>query len=233
MFVEFFESQFTVQRTWTRYWAYRKDVRERLEQNPKPARLSKFRKSPLSSDVNSHGMSERILVIGAGGFGSCLADHLGSSHPHQVFLYSRSEEVVEAFNRTHKNIKYLKGQRGASHVVGTRIEIYPTIYRSCVLVADYCRRAFASRQRVHTSDRDHRLCDSDAVVAVRCRSPRLGKVNNAQIDPDCSAILRQLDLTNVSPLPLLVFVNKGIEIGTNQLPLEVRIRSLGALSSRD
>ena len=59
--------------------------------------------------------SERILVIGAGGFGSCLADHLGSSD-HQVFLYSRSAEVVEAFNRTHKNIKYLKGQYNASRV---------------------------------------------------------------------------------------------------------------------
>lgn len=35
------------------------------------------------------------------------------------------------------------------------------------------------------------------------------------------SVLSALDLKNVSPLPLLVFVNKGIEQGSNSLPLEV------------
>lgn len=34
-------------------------------------------------------------------------------------------------------------------------------------------------------------------------------------------MLAALSLKLVKPLPLLVFVNKGIETGTNQLPLEV------------
>jgi glycerol-3-phosphate dehydrogenase len=34
-------------------------------------------------------------------------------------------------------------------------------------------------------------------------------------------MLKSLNLPSVKRLPLLVFVNKGIEIGTNKLPLEV------------
>ena len=33
--------------------------------------------------------------------------------------------------------------------------------------------------------------------------------------------MSKLNLQKVSPLPLLVFVNKGIETGSNKLPLEV------------
>lgn len=35
------------------------------------------------------------------------------------------------------------------------------------------------------------------------------------------SMLKKLDLVNVARLPLLIFVNKGIETGTNYLPLEV------------
>lgn len=44
---------------------------------------------------------------GAGNFGSCLADHLGDSE-HDVFLWSRKQEVVDHFNEHHKNLEYLK-----------------------------------------------------------------------------------------------------------------------------
>lgn len=49
----------------------------------------------------------KILVLGAGNFGSCLADHLGDSE-HEVFMWSREESVVEYFNEHHKNPRYLK-----------------------------------------------------------------------------------------------------------------------------
>lgn len=48
----------------------------------------------------------KVLVMGSGNFGSCLADHLGDSD-HHVLLWSRSKEIVQHFNVHHKNPKYL------------------------------------------------------------------------------------------------------------------------------
>ena len=45
--------------------------------------------------------------MGAGNFGSCLADHLGDSD-HEVLLWSRSEDQVKYFNQHHRNSLYLK-----------------------------------------------------------------------------------------------------------------------------
>jgi hypothetical protein len=50
----------------------------------------------------------KVLVLGAGNFGSCLADHLGNSD-HEVFMWSREGSVVDYFNKHHKNPHYLKG----------------------------------------------------------------------------------------------------------------------------
>jgi NAD-dependent glycerol-3-phosphate dehydrogenase N-terminus len=49
----------------------------------------------------------KILVLGAGNFGSCLADHLGNSE-HEVFMWSRERSVINYFNEHHKNPQYLK-----------------------------------------------------------------------------------------------------------------------------
>ncbi|KZT36605.1 glycerol-3-phosphate dehydrogenase [Sistotremastrum suecicum HHB10207 ss-3] len=49
----------------------------------------------------------RVLVLGAGNFGSCLADHLADSE-HKVFLWARDAAQVEMMNVEHKNSKYLK-----------------------------------------------------------------------------------------------------------------------------
>ena len=54
--------------------------------------------------VDRHG--EKILVLGAGNFGTCLAQHL-AEQGYQVTLWSRSEETVHAINNSHKNPKYL------------------------------------------------------------------------------------------------------------------------------
>ena len=48
---------------------------------------------PLSSPPKT-----KVCVLGAGNFGSCLADHLGDSE-HEVLLWSRSVEQIEYFNR--------------------------------------------------------------------------------------------------------------------------------------
>jgi glycerol-3-phosphate dehydrogenase (NAD(P)+) len=49
---------------------------------------------------------EKILVLGAGNFGTCLAQHLAEKG-YQVTMWSRSEDVANTINATHKNPKYL------------------------------------------------------------------------------------------------------------------------------
>jgi hypothetical protein len=49
----------------------------------------------------------KILVFGAGNFGSCLADHLGDS-AHDVFMWARSARLVKHFNTHHRNPDFLK-----------------------------------------------------------------------------------------------------------------------------
>lgn len=58
----------------------------------------------------------KVLILGAGNFGSCLADHLGDSQ-HDVFMWSREKKFVMHFNLYHRNPDYLK-----SHVFSTNIE---------------------------------------------------------------------------------------------------------------
>jgi glycerol-3-phosphate dehydrogenase len=51
--------------------------------------------------------STKVLVLGAGNFGSCLADHLADSE-HSVHLWARNEDVVRELNETHK-VRLLNG----------------------------------------------------------------------------------------------------------------------------
>jgi hypothetical protein len=56
-----------------------------------------------------------LILLGSGNFGSCLADHLGDSN-HDVFLWSRDASSVEHFNKTHKNLHYLKDHTFSSNI---------------------------------------------------------------------------------------------------------------------
>ena len=49
----------------------------------------------------------KVLVFGAGNFGSCLADHLGDSQ-HEVYIWSRKLSFVRDFNLHHRNPDYLQ-----------------------------------------------------------------------------------------------------------------------------
>ncbi|THH33491.1 hypothetical protein EUX98_g682 [Antrodiella citrinella] len=60
----------------------------------------------LSQQSNNHSDKSKVLVFGAGNFGSCLADHLADSQ-HEVVVWSRSPEVVKSLNETHRNTEYL------------------------------------------------------------------------------------------------------------------------------
>ena len=56
-----------------------------------------------------------ILVLGAGSFGSCLADHLGDSE-HHVYLWSRSKEFCDHFNQHYRSIHQLKDHQFSTHI---------------------------------------------------------------------------------------------------------------------
>ena len=59
--------------------------------------------------------TSKILVLGAGNFGSCLADHLGDSE-HATFLWSRDGSLVKYFNTHHKNRDYLKDHQFSENI---------------------------------------------------------------------------------------------------------------------
>ena len=60
----------------------------------------------MSSTQILNDTPQKILVLGSGNFGSCLADHLADSG-NAVLLWSRSKDVIKALNEHHQNPKYL------------------------------------------------------------------------------------------------------------------------------
>ena len=67
---------------------------------------------------------QHIIVLGAGNFGTCLAQHL-AERGHQVTIWARSQRVCEAINRERRNPRYL------SH-----ISLHPNISSVDVLSPD-------------------------------------------------------------------------------------------------
>lgn len=64
----------------------------------------------------------KVLVFGAGNFGSCLADHLGDSQ-HHVYLWAREEGLVRYFNEHHKNSAYLKDHQFSENITAVGPEL--------------------------------------------------------------------------------------------------------------
>jgi len=121
-----------------------------------------------------------ILVLGAGSFGSCLADHLGDSD-HHVFMWSRSQNIVDHFNKHRRNPEFLQDHEFSDHItaVGPQFPDEDLLKKMDVLL-------FA--------------IPTEGVRAT------------------LTALRPKLDLNK---LPLLIFVNKGIEISTQSLTLEI------------
>lgn len=78
-----------------------------LQSRPFATRVVKPSNFVMPEPTNGAVCKARVLVFGAGNFGSCLADHLGDS-AHEVFMWSRSAKVVEHFNAHHRNPDFLK-----------------------------------------------------------------------------------------------------------------------------
>ncbi|KAI0348343.1 NAD-dependent glycerol-3-phosphate dehydrogenase [Trametopsis cervina] len=128
----------------------------------------------------------KVLVFGAGNFGSCLADHLGDSQ-HEVFMWSRSKDIVTYFNLNRKHPQFL-----TDHVFPDSVQaIGPD---------------FPTAQTVQSMD--------VLLFAIPTQAVR--------------ETLKSLRPTlNLEKLPLFIFVNKGIEIGTQALTLDIIVDTCG------
>ncbi|KAI3621956.1 glycerol-3-phosphate dehydrogenase [Moniliophthora roreri] len=129
----------------------------------------------------------KVLILGAGNFGSCLADHLGDSQ-HEVYLWAREETVVKHFNQYHRNPNYLQDHHFSTNIKAVGPEM-------------------PGRDLINEMD----------VVLFAIPTQFLRDT------------LSRLDLhLNRENAPLLIFVNKGIEIGTHALTLEIIADTCGA-----
>ncbi|QRV97398.1 NAD-dependent glycerol-3-phosphate dehydrogenase C-terminus [Ceratobasidium sp. AG-Ba] len=130
--------------------------------------------------------TSRVLVLGAGNFGSCLADHLADS-THQVYLWARSRQTVDIFNKERRNEKYL-----TDHLFPEGIEAIGPDLPS----AEFLKKVDVVLFAVPTQGLRKVLED------LHPRMPQ-------------------------DKIPLLIFVNKGIETGTQALTLEIIAEACG------
>ncbi|TPX68440.1 glycerol-3-phosphate dehydrogenase [NAD(P)+], partial [Chytriomyces confervae] len=68
-------------------------------------RSAQFEETLLVTETEEYN-DTNILVLGAGNFGTCLADHLAALG-NNVTIYARDQKVVDGINDTHCNIKYI------------------------------------------------------------------------------------------------------------------------------
>ncbi|KAJ7786560.1 glycerol-3-phosphate dehydrogenase [Mycena metata] len=157
----------------------------RLQCSPRPRQA--FRSFSNASPLSPHpfrftmpaskpqpAANSKVLILGAGNFGSCLAEHLGDSD-HSVFLWAREADLVKHFNLHHRNLKYLP---------------------------------------------EHDF--SKNITAVGPDLPDGDFINEMDV------LLFAIPTQDKAKLPLLIFVNKGIEIGTDALTLEIIADTCGA-----
>ncbi|KAH9486557.1 Glycerol-3-phosphate dehydrogenase [NAD(P)+] [Psilocybe cubensis] len=130
--------------------------------------------------------NSRVLIFGAGNFGSCLASHLGDSQ-HEVFMWAREEAIVNHFNLHHRNPMYLTEHNFPSNITA----VGPN------------------------------MPDKDFINNV---DVLLFAIPTQFLRATLTTLRPSLDLNN---LPLIIFVNKGIEVGTNALTLEIIVDTCG------
>ncbi|KAL0951468.1 hypothetical protein HGRIS_008156 [Hohenbuehelia grisea] len=167
-------------------------LRSLLPSSTKPA--TRFKPIPFrfnSSSAMATPTKSRVLIFGAGNFGSCLADHLGDSE-HDVYMWTREADIVSHFNTHHRNPNYLQEHQFSENIKAIGPDL-PT-------------KDFISEMDV-------------LIFAI----PTQGLRQNLTL------LHPKLDETK---LPLLIFVNKGVEIGTHALTLEIIADTCGGAIAR-
>lgn len=129
----------------------------------------------------------KVLIFGAGNFGSCLASHLGDSL-HDVFMWAREESLVNHFNKYHRNPTYLKDHEFPKNITALGPD-------------------FPSEEFLEGMD-----------VLLFAIPTQFLRDNLRRLQPKLKA----------GCMPLMIFVNKGIEIGSNALTLEIIADTCGS-----
>lgn len=166
---------------------------------------SQFRMSSCPSPPKS-----RICVLGAGNFGSCLADHLADSE-HDVLLWSREEDLVKHFNECHRNPQYLQDHEFPKNItaIGPELPSSEAIKDVDVLLFAIPTEGLRYFQTLP--------CPLIALMVIVDVSKR----------ENLTALKPSLEEAR-DRLPLLIFVNKGIEISTCSLTLEIIADTCGS-----
>jgi len=118
--------------------------------------------------------------------------------------------------------------------VGSRRDYCQTLQRKsqepclsqgpCLSIDNHCHRSSDAQQGVHQQSGCFAVRNSYTILEVRCHhGARL--LDLTAIRSTLQILRPSLDLEN---LPLLIFVNKGIEVGTNALTLEIIADTCGA-----
>ncbi|KAG6875956.1 hypothetical protein C0993_006586 [Termitomyces sp. T159_Od127] len=130
--------------------------------------------------ASSDSQYSRVLIFGAGNFGSCLASHLGDTQ-HDVYMWAREASIVSHFNEHHRNPVYLRDHQFPTNITAVGPEM-------------------PSKELIDSMD-----------VLLFAIPTQFLRANLAILQP----------LLDTKKMPLLIFVNKGIEIGTHALTLEI------------
>ncbi|TPX33979.1 glycerol-3-phosphate dehydrogenase [NAD(P)+] [Synchytrium microbalum] len=141
---------------------------------------------PSSAPALHHAKAEKVLVLGAGNFGTCLADHL-SDLGIDATIWARDQDVVDGINNDHRNIKYMKD-----------VELHPNLRASSTLTPE--------------------LIASSTTVLFSIPTQHMRNILSTHFNtiPD-----------TVKKSQLHIYVNKGIEMSTGQLPYQIVDEALG------
>lgn len=74
----------------------------------------------------------KIVVLGAGNFGTCLAQMMGKKG-YQVALWTIDHNVADSINHSHRNPQYLKNLE-LSHLIQASTELSPALFLNSALV---------------------------------------------------------------------------------------------------
>ena len=130
--------------------------------------------------MSAKGHGEKILVLGAGNFGTCLAQHLAEKG-YGVTIWARSPEVVEGINNSRKNPKYLSAVTLSSRLTAiNRIESRHVEEASIVLLATSAQSLSSVLPAIKMDLKPHHLliCASKGIEVGTMRLP-------TQIISDC------------------------------------------------
>lgn len=72
--------------------------------------------------ASSDAQYSRVLIFGAGNFGSCLASHLGDTQ-HDVYMWAREASIVSHFNEHHRNPVYLRDHQFPANITAVGPEM--------------------------------------------------------------------------------------------------------------